>query len=59
MAKKSTIDKVLDEKQFNEKEIAAFHDMISYAKLLQKGMEESLKSYIEKKVEGLVEQWSF
>lgn len=57
MAKKNTtIDEVLEKQNFNEKEKKAFHEMISYAKICQKGMEENLKNHIDQKIKEVLEK---
>ncbi len=55
MAKKNTtIDEVLEKQNFTEKEKKAFHEMISYAKICQKGMEDNLKSLIDQKIKEVL-----
>lgn len=55
MAKKNTtIDEVLEKQNFSEKEKKAFHEMISYAKICQKGMEENLKNHIDQKIKEVL-----
>lgn len=54
MAKTSTIDSVLEAKDFTEEENKAFKDMISYAKFCQKGMEDNLKNHIDQKLKGIL-----
>ena len=54
MAKSNTIDEVLDEKGFTPEEKKVFHEMIGYAKICQKGMEENLKSLIDEKIKGII-----
>lgn len=58
MAKTSTIDSVLEAKDFTEEENKAFKDMISYAKFCQKGMEDNLKNHIDQKLKGILGKWS-
>ena len=58
MAKTNTIDNVLIEKDFTEEEKKAFHDMINYAKICQKGMESNLKSLIDEKIKGVIKKWN-
>ena len=55
MAKKnSTIDEVLEKYDFTEKEKIAFYEMISYAKISSKGMEDALKSFIDQKIKEVI-----
>ena len=57
MAKKNTtIDEVLEKQNFDENEKKAFHSMISYAKICQKGMEENLKNHIDQKIKEVLEK---
>lgn len=54
MATKNTIDIVLEKQNFTDAEKEVFKEMISYAKIYQKGMEDNLKSLIDHKMKGLL-----
>ena len=54
--KNTTIDEVLEKQDFSEKEKKAFHEMISYAKICQKGMEDNLKSLIDQKIKEVLDK---
>lgn len=47
MSKTNAIDEVLTLKGFTAEEMVAFHKMVNYAKICQKGMEDGLKTVIE------------
>ena len=54
MSKTNTIDEVLTSKGFTEDEKKAFHRMVDYAKVCQKGMEDNLKAVIEDSIKEIV-----
>ena len=57
MAKKnSTIDEVLEKRNFTEEEKKAFYKMISFAKIHQKGMEDSLKNLIDQQIKEVLDK---
>ena len=56
MAKKNTIDEVLQKENFSDEEKTAFVKMISYAKIYQKGREDNLKSLIDEEIKGILKR---
>ena len=54
--KQTPIDQVLSEQAFSEKEINAFHDIISYAKDVQEGKKQKLQNFIKTTIDDIISQ---